>query len=63
MLENLIDNAVKHTDDKNGIKITLHKNRFIIENHCKTLTRKIYAEYLSLTKPCQTAAAMDWDSQ
>ena len=25
MLENLIDNAVKHTDDKNGIKITLHK--------------------------------------
>ncbi|HRM73008.1 MAG TPA: HAMP domain-containing sensor histidine kinase, partial [Ruminococcus bromii] len=51
MLENLIDNAVKHTDDKNGIKITLHKNRFIIENHCKNLNEK---DLCRIFEPYQT---------
>lgn len=34
MLSNLIDNAIKYTDDKSSIKIALCKNNLLISNHC-----------------------------
>lgn len=40
MMSNLIDNAIKYTDDKSSIKIALCKNNFLISNHCKDISDK-----------------------
>ena len=40
MLSNLIDNAIKYTDDKSSIKIVLCKNQLLISNHCKGIENK-----------------------
>ena len=39
IINNLIDNAVKYTTDKNSIVITLNEHRFEISNRCKKMKK------------------------
>lgn len=53
MLTNLIDNAIKHTDDKSSVKIVINRGCITISNRCKGLKEenlnKIFEPYTTFS--------------